>query len=763
MKRYGKRFLSLLIAVVMVLTTSVVMTVPIEATSKTVNDALAWCESQVGRALDYDGVYGAQCVDFIYYYYQYLGVSPVGGNASDYQYNTLPAGWQRFQGATPQPGDILVYANHVGVYASTSLMYHQAPSMGGYVMHDAHNYTYYNGYWGVIRPNFNQSTNTNESSNTTTSKKWLWPITGQIFGRGFGEHKAIDIVAPAGTTVVAAREGTVVCASTVSASASYYCPSCTYTGAGYHVVIRHPDGYYSFYDHLSSVSVTAGAYVNAGQKVGAVGSTGNSTGAHLHFAISSSGLYSLVDPLIYLTPFSSVTANVAANDVTMTGTFGAYGPTMQTAGFYIGTSKSNMTKVTETLNTDGYTNGVAIVNIFYSMSKWYPYLAKGNIYYYKMYITRDGKEYCSDIYSFTYGTHTHSWNSGSVTKAPTCTATGIKTYTCTECGATKTETVAAKGHTVVTVNGTPATCTSDGRTSGSKCSVCNAVLTAQETIAALGHSFGEWSVKKQASCTENGTESRTCASCGITEDRAIPAKGHSYISTEIPATPESQGYTLHECKECGDSYRDNYTDYINPNPNSPKAVIETKTAAPGDTVTVSIALENAPALKTLAIRDIVYDASKLELVGGKWNAEGAIIADWNQADKNAVLAFGQNTDVNGVIFTLTFKVLEEAEDAEVAVSCKLTAREKPENGEETEVDISTVSGAVKISSVKRGDVNGDGYVDSDDAIYMLRFIMIPDGYPINQNGDFNGDGIVDSDDAIYLLYHVLLPDRYLLK
>lgn len=99
----------------------------------------------------------------------------------------------------------------------------------------------------------------------------------------------------------------------------------------------------------------------------------------------------------------------------------------------------------------------------------------------------------------------------------------------------------------------------------------------------------------------------------------------------------------------------------------------------------------------------------------------------------------------------------------MAVSCKLTAREKPENGEETEVDISTVSGAVKISSVKRGDVNGDGYVDSDDAIYMLRFIMIPDGYPINQNGDFNGDGIVDSDDAIYLLYHVLLPDRYLLK
>ena len=63
----------------------------------------------------------------------------------------------------------------------------------------------------------------------------------------------------------------------------------------------------------------------------------------------------------------------------------------------------------------------------------------------------------------------------------------------------------------------------------------------------------------------------------------------------------------------------------------------------------------------------------------------------------------------------------------------------------------------------QGDVNGDGYVDSDDAIYMLNHIQSPNDYPINQNADFNGDSQTDSDDAVYLLYHVLLPEQFPFK
>ena len=59
-----------------------------------------------------------------------------------------------------------------------------------------------------------------------------------------------------------------------------------------------------------------------------------------------------------------------------------------------------------------------------------------------------------------------------------------------------------------------------------------------------------------------------------------------------------------------------------------------------------------------------------------------------------------------------------------------------------------------------GDVNGDGKVNSNDAIYLLRYTLQPSRYPLNQGGDMNGDGKVDSNDAIYLLRHIFLPSRY---
>ena len=64
---------------------------------------------------------------------------------------------------------------------------------------------------------------------------------------------------------------------------------------------------------------------------------------------------------------------------------------------------------------------------------------------------------------------------------------------------------------------------------------------------------------------------------------------------------------------------------------------------------------------------------------------------------------------------------------------------------------------------KNPDVNGNGTVDKDDAIYLLRYVVYPDKYPINTFCDFNDSGAVDKDDAIYLLRHVVYPDKYPLK
>lgn len=62
-----------------------------------------------------------------------------------------------------------------------------------------------------------------------------------------------------------------------------------------------------------------------------------------------------------------------------------------------------------------------------------------------------------------------------------------------------------------------------------------------------------------------------------------------------------------------------------------------------------------------------------------------------------------------------------------------------------------------------GDMNGDGEKNTDDAIYLLRHVLLPTSYPIKQDGDVSGDGEVNTDDAIYLLRHVLMPSSYPLK
>ena len=74
----------------------------------------------------------------------------------------------------------------------------------------------------------------------------------------------------------------------------------------------------------------------------------------------------------------------------------------------------------------------------------------------------------------------------------------------------------------VSVPGIPATCTKDGKTAEEKCSVCGEILTAQETIPALGHNWGKWTTTKAATTTAEGKETRTCSRCGAKETRSVP-------------------------------------------------------------------------------------------------------------------------------------------------------------------------------------------------------------------------------------------------
>ena len=147
----------------------------------------------------------------------------------------------------------------------------------------------------------------------------------------------------------------------------------------------------------------------------------------------------------------------------------------------------------------------------------------------------------------------HSWDSGKVTKAATCTTAGTKTYTCTRCKKTRTETIAAAGHKAVKDAAVAATCETTGKTEGSHCSVCNTVIKAQTTTAALGHSWDGGKVTKAATCTAAGTKTYTCTRCKKTRTETIAATGHKAVKdAAVAATCETTGKTEgSHCSVCG--------------------------------------------------------------------------------------------------------------------------------------------------------------------------------------------------------------------
>lgn len=136
-----------------------------------------------------------------------------------------------------------------------------------------------------------------QGENPPSDASWLTPVSGYTLSSPFGNrtspiagastyHKGIDMACSQGTPIYATRAGTVTVASYQAG------------GAGYYVSINHLDGFSSIYMHMTNYVVSAGQTVSQGQLIGYVGSTGLSTGPHLHFGISYAGTY--VNPLAYI-------------------------------------------------------------------------------------------------------------------------------------------------------------------------------------------------------------------------------------------------------------------------------------------------------------------------------------------------------------------------------------------------------------------------------------------------------------------------------
>ena len=147
----------------------------------------------------------------------------------------------------------------------------------------------------TTKPTTSGTTDDNNSY-VASDATWLTPCTYRLFSSPYGWrmhpvvkqwrfHYGVDLASPQGTEIKATRAGTVVTATYAS-------------GYGYYVVIDHGDGFTSLYAHMTHYIVKVGQTVSAGELIGYMGSTGMSTGSHLHFSILYNGNH--VNPAFYI-------------------------------------------------------------------------------------------------------------------------------------------------------------------------------------------------------------------------------------------------------------------------------------------------------------------------------------------------------------------------------------------------------------------------------------------------------------------------------
>ena len=420
-----KRMLSLMLAVLMVV--CLLPTTALAATAgHTAADAIAWAQSQVGKSLDYDGVYGAQCVDLICCYYQYLGQRSPGGNGCDYATNRLPDGWQRIKGAQPQPGDILVYSGnsenpygHVGIYKSDYCTYNQNFNYEQYVQRVTIRYNHFsNPYWGVIRPDF---------STAPLTATWEGPTAANITETG--AHIISRVTFP--QKVVFAQAGIRV-----------------YDESGKMVGTRDE------LDPITSPYLKFDYDINS--ELGISLQSGKKYSSSLYVIVNGKEYWS--QPVTFTTAHTHYyTATVTAPTCTAKGytthTCACGDSYVDTYTDALGHAWDNGKVTKQPTETETGTKTFTCTRCGETKTETIPKLTHEHSY--KAVVTAPTcteKGYtthtcaCGDSYVDSYVLPLgHDWGSGKVTKEPTATENGIKTYICARCGETKTEVIPAGG------------------------------------------------------------------------------------------------------------------------------------------------------------------------------------------------------------------------------------------------------------------------------------------------------------------------------
>ena len=494
--KFTKKLLSLLLSTAMLFSITAGVDFNVNAaTAHTQQEAVNWANSQIGKSLDQDGVYGAQCVDLIRYYYIYLGASPVGGNGCNYATNALPSGWSRikyYSGFTPQPGDVAVWTYTTSAYGHVAIVTSANSSNMNVVEQNgsthvtrSHSYNYsYGTFWGVIRPNFpsinylNIGDNfyayiikqdswihlENEAENVRLSykldisdPKQIWhfirqadnsyKIVNEYDGKcldayGAGADNGTNIGTYSDNGSIAQRWFVYWNGSGYSIK-SYYCNKVldvtnNSNAGGTNIELYEPNN--SAAQIFSIYNVTNDGITYSKPSIPEkVTITGYNNEKNATVSWSESKVYGRYDNRIY---------NVSVYKSDGSLAYSKNGLTSRSANFTLpsyGTYKVSVTAV----NTK-YPNYNSLSESYINLAEHkHTYSNNGTIMEAATCTSNGSKAYvcreCNTIKMETIPATGHSYDAGKVTKQPTATTAGVKTYTCTKCKATKTETIKATG------------------------------------------------------------------------------------------------------------------------------------------------------------------------------------------------------------------------------------------------------------------------------------------------------------------------------
>ena len=416
----------------------------------------------------------------------------------------------------------------------------------------------------------------------------------------------------------------------------------------------------------------------------------------------------------------------------------------------------------------------------------------GHTYKVKGFIIFDGKRYeSSKITMSTTGSKQCSWDYGKETQSPTCTSTGIRTYTCLVCGATKTETLPVKDHTP----GPAATCTSP-----QKCTDCGTQLK-----AALGHNFsGSYYFsthphEEYQKCTRCNAEKKTgntkkvdgCSICYPIVTFTITYNANGGTGAPSPQTKESgKALTLSSVKPTRQGYTflgwatSSGASNVQYNAGSSFTVdanttlyavwrkdevitsdvnfeLSSANAVPGSTVELTLKVAGTTKVDLLTVYNILYDKSVLEFQGvseyGDLVKKCALPDNaFDDSNMSFTMGYADSTTASGTIAVLKFKVKDNAPEKDIIISYEAVATK-----DRLPVESSVKTSVVSISKWLSGDFNEDGKINMKDAVYFIGWVGAPflPQFQINHsfNADFNKDGKINMKDAVYFIGWVGAP------